>query len=225
MTRHRWSWLLAALSVLGCGHAVARDVRWPDTTLSRTRALALLQTLNADLLGHASATLTLERWCETHRLATPARVLAIRVHGADKPLPAEWRQLLAIDADEPVKYRRVRLVCGDRVLSEADNWYLPARLTAAMNRELDSSDMPFGKVVQSLHFRRETLSADLLWSPLPEGWELHAAGTPTAGDWLAMPHELLQHRALLRDEDGRPFSALVETYTDQVLAFPPPQEE
>lgn len=220
MTRRGWRWLLAILPMLGCGHALAQEVRWPDTALSRTRARALLQTLNADLLGHASATLTLERWCQTHRLASPARVLAIRVRGHDKPLPAEWRQLLAIEPDEPVNYRRVQLVCGERVLSEADNWYLPSRLTAAMNRELESSDTPFGKVVQPLHFRRETLSAELLWSPLPDDREMHAAQTPTGTGWLSMPHELLQHRALLRTEDGHAFSALVETYTDQVLAFP-----
>ena len=192
---------------------------WPGTPLARTQALALLQTLNADLLSHDSATLTLERWCRAHRMASPARVVAQRERGDDKPLPAEWRSRLAIDASEPVKYRRVQLKCGDHVLSEADNWYLPNRLTAAMNRELDHSDVPFGKVVQPLHFRRKTLSADLLWSPLPAGWELHRAQLRSTSGALAMPHFLLQHRALLFDGDGRPFSALVETYTDQVLAF------
>jgi chorismate-pyruvate lyase len=203
-------------------HAVvARDdaPRWPDTPLARTQALALLQTLNADLLSHDSATLTLERWCGSHGMASPARIVANRVHGADKPLPPELRARLAARADEPVRYRRVQLICGDHVLSEADNWYLPDRLTAAMNRQLDSSEAPFGKVVQSLHFRRQTLSAALLWSPLPAGWELHRAQMRPAAGALAMPHFLLQHRALLLAGDGRPFSALVETYTDQVLAF------
>ncbi|KAA0069487.1 hypothetical protein CIW53_11800 [Rhodanobacter sp. T12-5] len=208
--------------MIGCNVAIARTAaapKWPDTPLARTQALALLQTLNADLLSHDSATLTLEHWCGAHHMATPARVVAQRVHGGDKPLPPQWRARLAIDASEPVKYRRVRLKCGDHVLSEADNWYLPNRLTAAMNRQLDSTDTPFGKVVQPLHFRRETLSADLLWSPLPAGWELHRTQMQPTARALAMPHFLLQHRALLFAGDGRPFSALVETYTDQVLAF------
>ena len=34
-----------------------------------------------------------------------------------------------IGPDEPVAYRHVRLRCGDHVLSEADNWYVPSRLT------------------------------------------------------------------------------------------------
>ncbi len=215
-------YLLAVLSLIGGSAAVAREAaapNWPDTPLARTQVLALLQTLNADLLSHDSATLTLEHWCSAHRMASPARVIAQRVRGNDKPLPPDLRAQLSIDANEPVKYRRVQLKCGDHVLSEADNWYLPNRLTAAMNRQLDSSDVPFGRVVQSLHFRRKTLNADLLWSPLPDGWELHRAQLQPSPGELVMPHLLLQHRAMLFDGDGRPFSALVETYTDQVLAF------
>ncbi|WP_240046135.1 hypothetical protein [Rhodanobacter glycinis] len=222
MKPSRWVCLFALLSMIGCDAAIARDAaapKWPDTPLARSQALALLQTLNADLLSHDSATLTLEHWCGAHHMASPARVMAQQVRGDDKPLPPELRTQLAINASEPVKYRHVQLKCGDHVLSEADNWYLPNRLTAAMNHQLDNSDVPFGKVVQPLHFRRKTLSADLLWSPLPAGWELHRAQTrPTSGA-LVIPHFVLQHRALLFAGDGRPFSALVETYTDQVLAF------
>jgi chorismate-pyruvate lyase len=191
-----------------------------DTQLARTQVLALLQTLNADLLSHDSATLTLERWCDAHHMASPAKVVARRVHGQDKPLPPGMRAQLSIDAHEPVKYRRVQLACGSHVLSEADNWYLPNRLTATMNRQLDDTDTPFGKVVQSLHFRRKTLSAELLWSPLPPGWEMRGASA-SPPEALKIPHLLLQHRALLYAADDRPFSALIETYTDQVLAFQP----
>lgn len=194
---------------------------WPDTPLARTEALALLQTLNADLLSHPSATLTLERWCGSHRLAATPKVVARRDRKASKPLPEDLRHALGIDVDTPVRYRRVQLACGDHVLSEADNWYLPGRLTATMNQALDHSDTPFGKVVAPLHFRRHTLSAQLLWSPLPEGWEMHGL-PPAISRPLAVPHQVLQHRALLVDAQGRPFSALVETYTGQVLAFPAP---
>jgi hypothetical protein len=215
--------LVALLGVIGSSPLAARDgaaTAWPDTPLARTQALALIETLNADLLSHASATLTLERWCAAHELAPQAKVLARRVRGQDKPLPPAMRELLDIGAAEPVKYRRVQLMCGTRVLSEADNWYVPSRLTAAMNRQLDSSDTPFGKVVQPLHFRRQTLSAELLWSPLPPDWERHGVATAAPGARLPIPTQLLQHRALLYAGDNRPFSLVVETYTDQVLAFP-----
>ena len=195
---------------------------WPDTLLARTQALAELQTLNADLLSHPSATLTLERWCSAHHLAIEARIVAHRVQGTDKPLPQDARALLQVGPDEPVRYRRVQLACGDRVLSDADNWYVPSRLTAAMNQQLDHSDEPFGKVVQSLHFRRQTLSADLLWSPLPDGWDMQVNAPGNSAGSLQIPHQLLQHRAVLFSGDNRPFSMVIETYTDQILAFPPP---
>ena len=213
---------VGATSLLGCSGVVAsRPARhgWPETPLGRTQALAVLQTFNADLLSHASATLTLERWCDKHQLASPARVIAQRVYGVDKPLPSELRSELHISSSEPVKYRRVLLSCGEKVLSEADNWYLPGQLTAAMNTRLDDSDAPFGKVVQPLHFRRETLSARLLWSPLPVGWEMADALPASGKGELVIPHELLQHRAVLRTGENQPFSVLIETYTDEILNF------
>lgn len=216
--------LVAACAAVGEATPAA-TVTWPDTALARTEALALLQTLNADLLSHDSATLTLERWCGTHGMASPAKVTAERVRGPAHALPDDLRAQLGIGADEPVAYRRVALRCGGRTLSEAENWYVPARLTAAMNRTLQSTDVPFGKVVQPLHFRRRTLSARLLWSPLPQGWERAGALPADRPGPLAIPHRLLQHRALLVDGDGRPFSALIETYTDQMLGFAPPRPQ
>ncbi|WP_238480968.1 hypothetical protein [Dyella telluris] len=195
---------------------------WHDDATSRLEALALLQSLNAELLSHPSATLTLERWCGAHHLAPEAKVIAERVQGEDKPLPADAREQLQIGPDEPVRYRRVQLACGGHVLSEADNWYVPARLTDAMNHELDTTDTPFGKVVQPLHFRRQTLSAELLWSPLPPGWENQPTLPASAQAMLTLPHHVLQHRAVLFDQSNRPFSLVVESYTAQVLAFTPP---
>jgi chorismate-pyruvate lyase len=196
---------------------------WPDSFAGRLEALALLETLNADLLAHDSATLTLERWCADHRLADPARIVAERVSDADKPASAEVRAALDVKPDEPLGYRRVRLKCGDHVLSDADNWYVPSRLTPEMNHVLETTDTPFGKAVAALHFRRHTLSADLLWRPLPQGWEMGAAAAPPEGGALAIPDHVLEHRAVLSTPDGEPFSEVVETYTGEVLAFPPPK--
>ncbi len=153
-------------------------IAWPDSAVSRLAALALLESLDADLLSHDSATLTLERWCDAHRLAAPPTIRAERVLGVDKPPGEEQRRLLGVGASEPLRYRRVRLACGAHVLSEADNWYVPARLTPEMNQVLDTSDVAFGRAVQALAFQRRTLSAELLWHPLPEGWEM--AGIPAA---------------------------------------------
>jgi hypothetical protein len=191
---------------------------WTSNFVTRVEALALLQSLNADLLSHDSATLTLERWCAAHKLASPAKVTAVRVLDADKVPTPEQRVELGVSATEPVRFRHVKLTCGTAVLSEADNWYVPARLTPDMNKQLDSSDTPFGLVVRPLHFQRHTLSSRLLWLPLPVGWEMSGAGRGGAQD--SMPTKLLEHRAVLALPDGTPFSEVIETYTDQVLAFP-----
>lgn len=195
--------------------------QWADTFTSRLQALALLQTLNAELLSNASATLTLDRWCGAHNMASPPTIVADRVRGQDKPATPEIRALLKVSEEEPVGYRRVQLRCGDNVLSEADNWYVPARLTPEMNRQLETTDIAFGRAVKPLNFRRSTLAAKLLWAPLPEGWEMNATLLPAdAPGPLAVPPFVLEHRAVLDLPDGTPFSALVETYTRQVLAFP-----
>jgi chorismate-pyruvate lyase len=215
--------VLALLLLLRASQAVAEEVApWRDDFVARLDALALLQSLNAELLSHDSATLTLDRWCADHRLASPAKIVAERVQGQDKPATAQQRQELGVDAAEPVRYRRVRLRCGTHVLSEADNWYVPSRLTPEMNRQLETTDIAFGRAVQALKFRRRTLSAELLWWPLPQGWETGAVLPKPGAGSLTVPAELLQHRAVLTLPDGTPFSEVVETYTREVLAFPEP---
>jgi hypothetical protein len=195
----------------------ARPQHWPGSFVARVEALALLETLNAELLSHSSATLTLEHWCDVHQLASSPKIIAVRVSGVAKPVTAEQRTELGITPAEPVRYRRVQLLCGAAVLSEADNWYVPGRLTAEMNRQLDATDTPFGKVVQALHFQRHTLSSKLLWQPLPEGWEMHAPVKETAV--LRIPHSVLEHRAVLSLPDGTPISEVVESYTADVFSF------
>lgn len=194
---------------------------WSGSFVARVEALALLETLNAELLSNNSATLTLEHWCDVHHLASPPRIVAVRVSDVDKPTSPEQRRELGVTLTEPVRYRRVRLKCGSVVLSEADNWYVPRRLTPEMNKLLDTTDTPFGKAVQPLHFQRHTLSAKVLWHPLPDGWEMNAASINAAV--VPMPATLLEHRAVLTLPDGTPFSEVVESYTADVLAFPVPQ--
>ncbi len=217
------AFLLASAMAIGAKDSVtAHAPPWPDTPATRVEALALLETLNADLLSNDSATLTLDRWCDAHKMAEPPKIAAERVRDEDKEPTNEVRQLLGVGPMEPVRYRHVRLHCGDHVLSEADNWYVPARLTPDMNKVLDTTDTPFGRAVQELHFHRRTLSARLLWSPLPAGWEM-ARSLPADGKGeLKVPPETIQHRAVLTLPDGTPFSVVVETYTGQVLDFPPP---
>ena len=106
--------LVTAAVALGAQAATSAPVAaWPDTPATRLEALALLETLNADLLSNDSATLTLDRWCEAHKMAMPAKIIAERVQGDDKAPTDEVRQLLGVSATDPVRYRHVRLHCGE----------------------------------------------------------------------------------------------------------------
>jgi hypothetical protein len=169
--------------------------------LSLTESRALIAELNTDLLTHDSATETLQRWCAARHLADPPKILAERAPGPGKPADAEVRRLLHAAPGEQLRYRRVALACGAHALSNADNWYRPGRLTAAMNAELDTTDHPFGAVVKPLGFHRVTLSAQVLVPP---------------GD-AAIPAAVIRHEAVLETADGEPFSLVVETYTSHVL--------
>jgi hypothetical protein len=198
---------------------------WPDTYISRLQAQALIQTANAEILGSASATLSLEKWCRDHRLAADPKLIATLVQGVNKaPSPAQ-RERLQVGPAEPIKYRRVQLSCGGLVLSEADNWYVPARLTPEMNHQLETSDTPFGKAVLALKPFRRTYAATLLWSPLPPQWEMeNRQPANTNGAELIMPAALFEHRALVFGQDLRPISEVIETYQKGLLAFPPPPQ-
>jgi chorismate-pyruvate lyase len=158
---------------------------------------AALSRLKTDLAGRESATQVLTRWCGDLHLATPAQIRAVRVH-QDKPATPWVRKALQVKPGERLHYRRVQLMCGAHILSEADNWYRPAHLTGAMNHILDTTDQSFGAVVRPLDFHRRTLSrvdnAD--------------AKTP------------LRLTAVLETPDGAPFSLVVENYRP-ILVTPP----
>lgn len=196
---------------------------WPDSGAGRLAALALVQTLNAELLASRSATAVLESWCRDYHLAAEPHIVAERVKGEDKAPDAGQLQRLEIASAAGLKYRRVRLKCGERVLSEADNWYIPARLTAGMNRLLDTTDTPFGKAVAPLEPYRRTYSARLLWSPLPENWAVAGRTGPPARSpgGLAVPAGLFEHRTVLYTRDNLPFSEVHEVYQRDVLGFVP----
>ncbi|KPH66823.1 hypothetical protein [Novosphingobium sp. ST904] len=158
-------------------------------------AAPTLDAFEAVLSRHDSATLALEEWCAARGLGDPARITAHLVQGADQPAPDDIRTVLAIGHGDTVSLRNVRLNCGAKVLSVAWNWYVAERLTPAMNAALGSTDIPFGKAVAALQFRRKPLST-------------------VAGAAANCPPETIStHQAMLLLPDGRPLAYLVECYT------------
>lgn len=185
----------------------AGELVLPGDPQSRIDVRARLEALRLNLQNHPSATAVLRAWCQDHGLADDPQIRAVAARGADKPMRPEDQVALGVQPGEPVRYRRVQLVCGERVLSEADNWYRPGQLTAPMVETLDATDIPFGVVIAPIRFQRRTLSSRLMFQPTDQ----------PEGPLVAPPH-VLENRALLLTPDGEPISLVVETYTSQVLA-------
>lgn len=153
----------------------------------------------AALAAGPTATAALQHWCEAHGVA--GKVVAEVDRGAEKNPSGATYLRLQVKPGEHVAYRRVKLGCGGHVLSEADNWYVPARLTAAMNAALETGDTPFGAAIALLGPKREAISSERLW---------------TDGD---APADILRNRALVLDRDGRPLAEVTETYKRTALEF------
>ncbi|WP_326525880.1 hypothetical protein [Sphingomonas sp.] len=156
----------------------------PSTTL------ATLDAFIADLIASGTATAVLEAW-------SGGRVHAELV-GSGTPAPADIRTMLGVGDDSPLGHRRVRLMRGDSLLSQADNWFVPDRLAPDMRVALDRSDTPFGAVIAPLQPRRETLACERL------------SGDP-----------ILMVRALVRGGNGQPLALVEERYAAAILARKP----
>lgn len=152
-----------------------------------------VQRLETDLTASPSATRMLTEKCAALKLASPAVIKAVRQYEM-RPASPETRKALEVGADTPLRYRRVKLTCGGHVLSEADNWYVPGRLTPAMNHTLDTTETSFGTVVRPLNFHRKTLKMEALHEPR------HA----------------LRVTAVLLTGEGKPFSLVVENYSREL---------
>lgn len=152
------------------------------------------------LAANDSATAALQQWCAARGIATPATIVAESDRSEQEDASPAIRAALGVAAEEPLAFRHVRLRCGDTVLSDAKNWYVPARLTPAMNTTLETTRTPFGTVVRPLGFHRVRL----------ESRRGRAAECP--------PGTVLSHKAVLRLSDGRGISFVTECYTRANLA-------
>ena len=190
----------------------ATAVAAPPNLISKDDFQTLIG-FEAKLNSIQSASEALRLWCVDRRMAAAPVIRAVRMREVEKPAGDDDLRPLGAGPAEAIRYRRVRLVCGEHVLSEADNWYRPALLTPEMNRLLDESDTPFGLVVRPLNFQRKTIAVQWLVAP--------ARHSHRRRERAAIPRELLRHTAVLKTADGTPFSLVVETYGAEILSKGP----
>ncbi|WGF87282.1 hypothetical protein [Marinivivus vitaminiproducens] len=183
---------------------------WPNTAANRAHLAALVRRLHHALLAASSATQVLEQWCATWHAAAAARI-AVRIVPAAPALPDDaMRARLDVGGDDRIGHRRVCLHWEGRILSEADNWYVPARLSAGMNATLAASSEPFGRVIAPLRPYRTNLRALVLWQ----------ADTDLGDGTITIPSAVLRHEAVIRSVRGEPLAEVHEVYQRGVL--PPP---
>ncbi|EHH68819.1 chorismate--pyruvate lyase family protein [Gluconobacter morbifer] len=150
---------------------------------------AAVRALKARLDSQPSATAALQEGC-------PIPIRVMHLPALIQP-SLEILTLLDVQDTARIRTRHVRLLCGTTPLSDAWNWYVPERLTAEMNRLLDTTDTPFGRAVRETRFRRQRLDTRL----------------PGNG-----PGIILENRALLRRaSDDAPIALVREDYLPAAL--------
>ena len=138
--------------------------------------------LHAALLAADSATAVLEAFF--------GPVTVQRLHAP--PSPNEGlHERLRLAPGETLRHRAVRLMAGARVLSQAELWYIAKRLPTALVEQLQSSESPFGRIMQPVGLKRSVLLARI-------------CGPEEAA--------LLAHRALLSAPSGLPVAEVYELY-------------
>lgn len=213
----------------------------PDPPPSVAAAIAALST---ELRTQNSATAVLDAACvaAAARRCSPSlpkpvhptlpiihtpRIAAYKVPRAPPPdLEMQARNLLRAPLDEPLAYRRVRLACEQRVLSDAHNWYRPSALTASMRKQLATTTTPFGHVVLPLRYTRTHCADRTIWPPTlpPDDADERNSDEivePLGQDAppVSQPF-VLEHCATLTAKDASlPFCAVIERYTSDALTF------
>ncbi|QRM32258.1 hypothetical protein [Microvirga sp. VF16] len=180
---------------------------------------ALVWALSTRLIASASATDTLLAWCEEHGLSHGPITVDVRQRFAPAIVPDEVMAALGPTAPEAVHYRQVRLMRGSLALAAAENWFVPQRLTAAMNETLNQTSIPFGTVIAPLHPVRRTQVANawpLVAEPVEElPWFSGSADEPR-------PEIILEHKAMILTDSGTSLALVNELFFAELVSFASP---
>lgn len=113
--------------------------------------------------------------------------------------PGSVAEALRIREGETLTERRVALYQGSTCLADAVNWFVPARLPPEIVARLETSDVPFGRLLAPWGVRRLHLDAS-----------------------VAADATCLKHRAVVSVDNGTRVAVVEETFWPMLLdyAFP-----
>jgi uncharacterized protein YjiS (DUF1127 family) len=176
------------------------------------KAAALVRELSDHLLHASTATEALHAWCAAHGLSA-GPITAVK-QDPDRPRYVDDDVLdeLRPGRHERIAYRCVQLVRGLVVLSEADNWFIPKRLPPEVRSALEATDVPFGAAIARLRPSRRTYFVRFL--ELSAASEAGTGGCPAG---LSPSTPILEHKAVVLDQDRQPLSVVSERYCAALL--------
>jgi chorismate-pyruvate lyase len=179
---------------------------------ARFDVAALVRELSEHLLHASTATAALHTWCAARSLG--AGPITVVKQAPDRRCYPDDDMLdeLRPERHERIAYRRVRLVRGPLVLSEADNWFVPERLPPEIGELLEETDVPFGTAIAQLQPSRRTYF--VRFAELSAAWQASAADNSLV---LSPAMTILEHRAVVLDRDRRPLSVVSERYRAALL--------
>jgi uncharacterized protein YjiS (DUF1127 family)/chorismate-pyruvate lyase len=176
------------------------------------KAAALVRELSDHLLHASTATEALHTWCAARGLSA-GPITALKRNPDQRRYPDDdMLDELRPERHERIAYRCVRLVRGQVVLSEADNWFIPDRLPPEVRDLLEATDVPFGAAVARLQPSRRTYF--VRFAELSAAGEVGTGGSP-AGLSPSMP--ILEHKAVVLDRNRQPLSVVSERYCAALL--------
>jgi chorismate-pyruvate lyase len=163
-----------------------------------------INSFSEKILRSNSVTEQLERWCVENKIGD-GRVVALCERQAPRE-PIDGDSLDALTGYRSpggsTGFRRVRLASAGLVLVDALNWYFPDNLTSEMCRELEMTDVPFGRAIRSLRPRRRTFA---VWRATPE--QLMSCQEPIDPATIAF-----EHRAVVYRTDNIPLAIVHERF-------------
>jgi chorismate-pyruvate lyase len=169
----------------------------------------LRRRLSDRLLASPSATAVLQSWCEAQGIGQ-GKIAVVHLPLARQPAVHDYvLDALMPTRRETITVRRVHLVRGRFCLCEADNWFVPERLTKIMVQTLAATNIPFGRVIERVKPFRRTIHIRFL------------PGSVDCGELApenAMP--IFEHTAVVNRADGTPVSVVHEVYRSTLLQPP-----
>jgi len=168
----------------------------------------LMHALSERILRSDSATEELEQWCSERGIGDGRIVALCARHAAPEICDDEsLEELYPGDVRGQTKFRSVQLVTAGIVVVEALNWYFPDRLTLEMRETLETTNIPFGRVVKPLKPKRRTF---LVRRCAPE--QIYGTKAPTDPAAIAF-----EHRAVLYGEGDAPLAVVHERFRKVLL--------